>query len=127
MVRRPSLRGVLKAHAYRVWKEVIRSAGIPDVEESGTAEEDGLTIVVLAYQTGSETQPDEKMPGKYLSPTEQLIWNALEEKALVGKVIAARIKDQYDSTFKTLLSNLVQRGVITPDENGGYRRGEVHT
>lgn len=66
-----------------------------------------------------------RYPGTWLSSTEQLIWNALAERALLGKQIAAKLGWEYSTKLKFLLSNLEDRGVLLHDETSGYSRAEL--
>jgi hypothetical protein len=59
-------------------------------------------------------------PAPALSPVEAEILGALRSGPLIGKALARRLNRAYDSGFRTILSNLVERGVLANDDSG-YR------
>lgn len=64
-------------------------------------------------------------PGRWLSPTEQRVWDVLAvagSDGLFGKQIARRLNVTYGAELKNLLQNLVERGVLSHKRGVGYRR-----
>lgn len=53
-----------------------------------------------------------------LSSLEKEIVQTLQVAPLVGKAIAARLHRPYDGTLKTILANLVDRGILTSSTLG---------
>lgn len=70
----------------------------------------------------------EEHPGRWLSPTEQRVWDVLAvagDDGLFGKQIARRLGVVYGAELKNLLQNLVERGVLTHRRGVGYRRAST--
>jgi hypothetical protein len=63
-------------------------------------------------------------PGKWLSPYEQSIWAVLADGPLLGKQIASKLGWAFDPSTRLLLSNLVNREVLTNDDGAGYARAK---
>lgn len=117
-----ALRSILHVYA---WQIVTRVQSPPDEAITVEVDQDNLAVrvEVAPVNPAEKSNPAMRYPGAWLSPVERLVWNALADKPLIGKQIAAKIGEEYDSTLKVLLRNLVNRGVITHDETGGYARG----
>ena len=62
--------------------------------------------------------------GQWFSPLESAILLAIGSDALGGKEVAAKTGQPYDPRLKTLLRNLVDRGVLLHTSEG-YRRAGI--
>ncbi len=71
---------------------------------------------------GEPTAAPGPHPGLWLSPLESAIWHALGADTLIGKQIAAKVSQPYDSCFKAILRNLIARDIVERAGSDGYRR-----
>src|SRR5262245_8253745 len=60
--------------------------------------------------------------GLWFSPLEHAIWVAVGADTLQAKQIAAKVGQVCTSSFRTILANLVARGVLVNVAHDGYRR-----
>lgn len=110
------------------WKLLhqIRTPITADI--TGSADRADGGVIVRVYPVNQPGLPPLNTPGTWLSPIEQLIWNALAgPEPLVGKEIAAKIGLPHDPRIKYLLKNLEDRGVLTHEDGQGYSRGGLDT
>lgn len=115
----------LHSHAYQILGEAAQAP--PEVPLTVRAARGDLAVrIEVAPSHPPGKQADGKVPGRHLSDVEQLIWDALAERPLIGKQIASKIAHEYDSSLKVLLRNLVNRRVIVPDQSGGYARASAN-
>jgi len=81
-----------------------------------------LAVTITVHPPGAPEAAD-RVPGRMLSSTEQLVWQAIQPgEWLVGKEIAGRIGRDYDVRLRYLLLNLEDRGVLAHEDGKGYAR-----
>jgi len=87
------------------------------------ADEDHRVIITIKPACLSPDAPSERLPGRWLSDAEQLVWKCLgPDEWLVGKEIAARCGREHDTKLRYLLMNLEDRGVLLHEDGRGYAR-----
>jgi hypothetical protein len=73
----------------------------------------------------SDPGPDPPLlQGRFFSPDEQRIWDALGHGPLRGRQLAAILQEKFGGRFSAMLANLVERHILVKSARG-YARGQV--
>lgn len=121
---RNRLRSTVKAQAYSLLSSLSEAPGKP---VTIVARDGDIRVIVTVAPEGVPVDAGaapEGVKGIFLSPIEAAIVNALKAAmgaALSGKVIAARVSQEYDTRLKYLLVNLEERQIIEHEHGAGYR------
>ena len=111
---------VVNAHAWQILRELVK----PIEEVAACVNTKDVLVQVRVAHVNMEAKEQEVQPGSWFSPVERLIWLALVGGPMIGKRVASKCQQEYDSTFRVILRNLVNRGVLTHDETDGFSRAK---
>lgn len=120
--RLSSVRDLLKGRAYTLLGLLsIRSTRVIRVRARNKTQ----TLTIVLAPAGTETS--DTMPGRHLSPCEQLIVLRIRELRLAApqekvtqSLVSGRTGLPLDTAFKTIIRNLVDRQILTHDGDNGY-------
>jgi len=118
---RDNLRCKVKARAWSLLALFGKRLDRPLTVRAG--DKSHTVLITVAPADDSPSAAPEQFPGNYFSPLEASIYLALASGPLLGKVIARRTSQDYNTCLRTILSNLVQRKVLVHSDEG-YARGE---
>ena len=110
---------VVNAHACQILRELVQPI---EEEVAACVNTEDVLVQVRVSHVNTEAKEQERGPGSWFSPVERLIWLALVGGSMIGKRVASKCGQEYDSTFRVILRNLVNRGVLTHDETDGFSR-----
>lgn len=121
---REALRILLKARGLGILAELLATGGLPAhaVTARSRSRNAGVVIIVGPLEELRDSGGSTGQSGQWLSPIEAAIWHCLGSETLQGKQIATRISQPYGPALKTLLRNLVERGILCWEKAEGYRR-----
>lgn len=118
-----NVRDMLKGRAYGVLA-AIRTK-VPRVLRV-VARNKTQTVMIVISPAGTEADEGPR-PGRWLSSCEQLIVDRVREvkrstphEKMTQGTIAARAALPLDPAFKAIVRNLVDRQILTHDDNSGY-------
>jgi hypothetical protein len=82
----------------------------------------GCEIRLVFQPKGGAATANGHPPGQFFSPLEALIYSTLGDgRSRIGKRLAAECHQRFGAKFRTILANLIERGVLAHDGQG-YRR-----
>lgn len=117
------LRCVLRSHLYRLLADV-RPEVLPRCRRLRVRS--GALAAVLVIGPAADVEraqaTEAAQVGQWLSPMESCILLAIGNDTLQGKQVAAKTGQEYNSTLKVILRNLVDRGILRPVKGEGYQR-----
>ncbi len=113
----------LKAHAKAALWQLLARLAAADVRPFRVRARDKVHELTLAVgpRGGLNGGGAASFPGAHFSPIEAAVWHALAGGPLGGKAIARATGQPYAPGLRTILVNLVRRGVLTHSA-GGYAR-----
>ncbi len=121
---RDRLRVFLKARGLAILAELLAGTDLPTSVCTARGRSRSLGVVVTVGpldELRTPTAPTGQV-GQWLSPLEAAIWHCLGSETLQGKQIASRISQSYTASLRTILHNLVDRGVLAHVSGEGYQR-----
>lgn len=77
-----------------------------------------VRVMIQAFNGGGGGDGRRRRVGSWMSPTETLIVSKLDAETMTRMALADRCGMSYDPKFKTIVSNLIERGIIEDADDG---------